>query len=580
MNPLHYLNVANQSEHAQTGTVSKIRIHLITNFTDGILKKIFLGYCLDQGVTPEIICTAYRQYSFALKDSTNPIYDLATVSFILFDVNAYRESEFYSSEYFYQVLDDIRHYAQQQRGPIVVSTFPVPYQNSHQLLFYEHSLYKKIIEYNKAIHQMANELSSVYVYDINKKLAQMGEMHSRDWRGLYAYDIPFTNDFFLSLVKEWYGYVTIFIGRGRKCLVVDLDNTLWGGVVGELGPTGIALGPEYPGIAFQNFQRNLLDLHDRGIILAINSKNNEADVAEVFEKNPYMILRKEHFACIKTNWENKAHNLLEISEELNIGTDSMVFLDDDLVNQELIRREFPEVMVLPFATEPEHYTELLFSSTAFPQLRITAEDLQKNELYAVEDRRQVFKKTVGNLDEYIRELGIEITMHYNDRLLIERSSQLTQKTNQFNLTTKRYSEKDIEHLMRSGVVIVGDVQDKFGVYGITTLAIFIPGLDKKTIVLDTFLMSCRVMGRGVENVFLAAILSELYKQGIRTMKAQFLPTAKNIPAKNFLKQFGCREDKTDVSSSLYVHQLVEKKEDSIFLIKESSPFPTIKFNNL
>jgi predicted enzyme involved in methoxymalonyl-ACP biosynthesis len=130
------------------------------------------------------------------------------------------------------------------------------------------------------------------------------------------------------------------------------------------------------------------------------------------------------------------------------------------------------------------------------------------------------------------------------------------------------------------VVIVGDVQDKFGVYGITTLAIFIPGLDKKTIVLDTFLMSCRVMGRGVENVFLAAILSELYKQGIRTMKAQFLPTAKNIPAKNFLKQFGCREDKTDVSSSLYVHQLVEKKEDSIFLIKESSPFPTIKFNNL
>ena len=363
-------------------------------------------------------------------------------------------------------------------------------------------------------------------------------------RWLHASDIPFSNVFMAALAEEWVAYARVLLGKSKKCIVLDLDNTLWGGVVGEVGPRGIALGPDYPGSAFVNFQQALLEFYDRGILLAIASRNNPADVAEVFEKNPYMVLKEKHFSAIRTDWKTKPEMIREIAEELNIGTDSMVFLDDDPVNREMVRGELPGVAVPDFSLPPEEYAPLLHSLNLFHQFSLTGEDLAKGRMYAEERQRKKVLLQAKSPDAYIAELDIRITVAVNDRDLIPRLSQLTLKTNQFNLTTRRYSEADILKFMESGALVIsGNVTDKFGDYGTVILAIVVPDRgDPRKTTLDTMLMSCRVMGRGVECSFMDYLLRELGRRSIISLEAEFISTVKNVPAKkDFLAEHGFGE---------------------------------------
>lgn len=376
------------------------------------------------------------------------------------------------------------------------------------------------------------------VWDTNALIHRFGENHARDFRGLYAYDIPFTNDFFMEVGREWAALVRAKAGRLKKCIILDLDNTLWGGIVGELGPKGIAVGPDYPGLAFQNFQHALLDYFDRGVILAINSRNNPADVAEVFEKNPHMILQEKHFASAQINWNDKASNISTIAADLNIGLESIVFLDDDPVNRDLVRTVHPSVSVPELPTEPELYVNFLHQLDYFHQFSITDEDREKGRMYAEERRRKETRSQYSDISEYIATLGIEIRISVNATAEIPRIAQLTQKTNQFNLTTKRYLEHDVQKLINDGALVVsGEVSDKFGKYGVTMLAIIIPG-ESMVANIDTFLMSCRVMGRGVEYAFMRSLAGLLSARSYTQATAEFRETKKNVPAKEFLPGAG------------------------------------------
>ena len=333
-------------------------------------------------------------------------------------------------------------------------------------------------------------------------------------------------------------YVKAFLGKSKKCIVLDLDNTLWGGVVGEDGLDGIKLGSTPPGNAFVEFQKRLLALHQRGIILAINSKNNFDDAMHVIKNHPSMILREDHFASIKINWIDKVSNLKEIATELNIGLDSMVFFDDDPINREFVKMNIPQVHTVDIDDDPAMYAQILMQLNEFDLLQITEDDSKRGSMYLEEKNRKNLMEST-TLDDFLKQLEIKTKIKKVDQFSLPRISQLSLKTNQFNLTTKRYQEEDILKFSQDEKILVygAEVKDKFGDNGITGVYI-IKKHNNEEWFIDTFLLSCRVIGRRIEDALMANILKQAKQEGVKRVKAQFIPTQKNHPASNFLPSYG------------------------------------------
>ncbi len=338
-------------------------------------------------------------------------------------------------------------------------------------------------------------------------------------------------------------YVYAVVGITKKCIVLDLDNTLWGGVVGEDGFDNIKLGDNPVGRAFVEFQKRLLALNQRGILLAVNSKNNFNDAIEVIQKHPSMILREDDFACVKINWDDKVSNLHKIAEELNIGLDSMVFFDDDRINQEYVRESLPEVLVVDLPRDSSQYAKILTEMKEFDAMRITEEDTKRSSMYLGQKKRKELEKKIGDFNEFLKQMNIEVEVKKADSFSIPRISQLTLKTNQFNLTTRRYQEEDVSKFSSSDDKIVECVQvsDKFGDNGITGTYIVEKKNDEEWII-DTFLLSCRIMGRGVEEIMINQIIENAKSSGIKRVKGEYIPTPKNKPAESFYEKLGFKKE--------------------------------------
>lgn len=324
----------------------------------------------------------------------------------------------------------------------------------------------------------------------------------------------------------------------RKCIVLDLDNTLWGGIVGEDGLKGIKLGPTSEGRPFWEFQKYLFSLFKQGIVLAINSKNNYDEVLTVFRKHPYMVLKEEHFAAMQINWNDKVSNLKTIANEINIGPDSLIFIDDDKLNREIIKNTFPEVSVVDMPDDPSLYLSTIMDINDICTLQITEEDKKKGKMYAEQRKRNDFKKVVVDLDEYLKALKIVLTIEKSNSFSTPRISQLTKKTNQFNMTTRRYEEEDIRKMAsdKNFLVYSAQVEDRFGDNGITGVVIIEKTKTRWRI--DTFLLSCRVLGRRIEDSLFALILSAAKNEKVSVIVGEFTATKKNIPAKDFFKNHG------------------------------------------
>lgn len=543
METLDYLKkAADQFKSLPDDFPARMCISIVTDFTDDILKNIFSGALLSEDIYPTVYKVPYRQYHFELKDPSSGLYAAnSEVTFMCFSMNPFKDSELrMSRDHFEGLLGDIERYAAATKGTVVVNSFVMSYRSAYGIMPERGPFFALVRDYNQRLGELASRVPNIVILDTNRIVHGLGELNVFDMRGLYAFDLPFTHAFMTALAEEWAAYTRALIGRIKKCIVVDLDNTLWGGVVGELGPTGIALGPDYPGNAFMNFQRALLDFYNRGIVLAIASKNNPEDVEEVFRSNPYMVLKERHFAAMRIGWGDKAENIMDMARELNIGAESMVFIDDDPLNRTMVRERLPGVSVPEFSLPPEEYARALYDLDLFTQLSLTEEDLQRGKMYADERQRKKTIASAKSIDEYVAELGIAIRVSKNEQPLIPRISQLTLKTNQFNLTTRRYTEHDIHDLIKRGALVFsGEVSDKFGDYGTVVVAIVVP--DRTTeyeAVLDTFLMSCRVMGRNVECAFMDYVAHELHARNIRKLHAEFIPTAKNKPTETFLSDHG------------------------------------------
>jgi FkbH-like protein len=332
----------------------------------------------------------------------------------------------------------------------------------------------------------------------------------------------------------------------KKCIILDLDNTLWGGIVGEDGIDGIALSLQAPGNSFIAFQQALLDYYNRGIILAINSRNNPEDAWNVIKNHPNMILKEHHFAAARINWNDKATNIRELATELNIGLDSMVFFDDDATNREMVKALVPEVAVPDLPVSPKEYTRFLNSLSYFDTEVITDEDKMRGNLYVTERLRKEQEKSFSSQSEFLSSLSLEMSLYENNDSCVPRLSQLTEKTNQFNTLKKPLSEKEVISYIQSDDYLVchASLQDTFGDHGVILFSLIKKNKDVWNI--KSLLMSCRVFGRGVEDVFLSYLIEKARNEGIIKITIESEETPKNVPAREFIeKHFINHERRTD-----------------------------------
>jgi FkbH-like protein len=346
-----------------------------------------------------------------------------------------------------------------------------------------------------------------------------------------------------SLAVELMRYAIAATGRTRKCLVVDLDNTLWGGVVGEDGPSGIMVGPGSPGgEAYEAFQHAVRSLRDRGIMLAVCSKNNPADVQEAFRVRTDMPLAWEDFACGEVSWDHKAAGVRRVAQRLNIGEDSLVFLDDNPAERVVVRGIASSVTVPELPTDPADYARFLYSQVFFDKLRVKSDDLTRVLDYGAHQRREQLRGEAETLGQYLAQLETEVEIREASTADLARVHELFNKTNQFNLTTRRYSIADVEAFISHPQYLLGVLvaRDRYGPMG--TVGVFLLEREEAAVRLDSFLMSCRALGRGIETAGMNCV-KELVGRRFSSSRllGRFVPTAKNAPAKDFLPEQGFRE---------------------------------------
>jgi len=392
---------------------------------------------------------------------------------------------------------------------------------------------------NAAIREALHAHAGAYWIDADACLGRVGEKAYYDLRYWHIGKAPYSLAAVREIADEIVKFVRALKGKNKKVLVLDCDNVLWGGTIGEDGLEGIRLGHSYPGSAYREFQQEVVNLDGRGIVLALCSKNNEADVWEVFERHPDMVLQRRHLAAAQINWEDKATNLRRIAAELNLGLDSLVFVDDSDFEANLIRQLLPEVEVLrvPSDTGVEHRS-LLASCGWFDTLTLSVEDRERGAAYQAEAERQRLRVASDDLETYYRSLEMVPEIRLADPLTIPRIAQLTQKTNQFNLTTRRYSDEEISRLAASSTadVIWLRLRDRFGDAGIVGVCIL--RYEDRQAIFDTLLLSCRVLGRGVEDAFMAHCLQRATSRGCDLAVGEYRPTQKNGQVSDFYQRRG------------------------------------------
>lgn len=390
---------------------------------------------------------------------------------------------------------------------------------------------------NAGLRRLVAGYRGVYVLDYDALVCRHGRLRWHDEQKWLTVRMPIAADFHREMVAEWLRFLLPLAGRVAKVLVTDLDNTLWGGVIGEDGLAGIKLGIEYQGAGFRALQQAMFDCYSRGMLLAVASKNNERDALEAIDGHEQMILRRTHFAALRINWNDKAQSLREIAAELNVGIDALAFVDDNPVERARIRQELPEVTVIDLPENPLEYARALRASPVFERLAVSAEDLERGRYYAEQSSRADLERSVGSVEDFYRSLGQEVEITQVAPDTVARVAQLTQKTNQFNVTTRRYTEQQILEMAAAGAqVFAVRVKDRFGDNGIVGVVIGRP--DGARYAIDSFLLSCRVIGRTVETAIVSALAAEARSLGAASIEGEFIPTRKNEPASRFFELHG------------------------------------------
>jgi FkbH-like protein len=379
---------------------------------------------------------------------------------------------------------------------------------------------------NRQLASSLREIDGSAIVDADHLFAKVGLERCYDERSARMAGAPFTQDALRVLADAYVRHVKAMDGPAVKCIVLDCDNTLWGGVIGEDGPAGIALGPIGPGRAFTALQEDLRDLRQRGLVLAICSKNESADVLDVLRNHPHSVLREDDFAAMRIDWEDKAANISAIADELNIGLEHIVFVDDSDIECEWVKQRLPDVHVIQWPMSSDEGTSLR-DLPLFDSLVVTEEDRARTEMYRSEAKRRAARTDDVSREGYLRSLEMEATVGLATSQQLPRLAQLTQRTNQFNLTTRRYDVAALEKLAidPNSRVVWLELQDRFGSNGIVGCGIL--RVASETASIDSLMLSCRVIGRDVETVLVNRLAIIAREMGATILMGEFIPSDRN-----------------------------------------------------
>lgn len=526
---------------------NKTHIYILSNFTFNMIGDYINENLKNYGLLNEIHYENFDQIDQALLNyKTNKTINLCDYVIIAYDLNMYLEKEFSifpNKKKITSILARIRLWIK------IVSKL----MNKKLIIFnFLDNKFNKIKITKDSLNlDIANHLNyhlnsiknnNIIIYDHNSLANYYGIKNIYSDQNNYLAKIPYSDEFQQEISKNLSSIIFSEFFPRKKCLVLDLDNTLWGGVLGENGLKGVDLNNSYKGIFFQKFQKYIKYLKNCGIILAICSKNNFSDVKEMFLNNDGMILKLDDFSSIKCNWDQKSKNIVEISKELNIGLNSMVFFDDSHLEREEVKAFCPEVHVLNNInnSRPEEYVDILNNQNLFHQNFITKEDRKKTKKYEILGMAQKEKQNFSDLNDFLRNLKMKAKIYKLSEHNFIRFIQMTNKVNQFNITTRRYNEAKLKKFKKNknNVSLIMNLKDKFGDHGLTALAMceLKTFNNRKVWFIENFLMSCRIIARTAEKTLLIELIKKLDKSKSDILVGKFIKTKKNDPCKNFFKE--------------------------------------------
>lgn len=546
MKNLKYTEILKLNKALEGNIQSKpYEIGILSNVTVNSLKEILEYLCRINRIEPKIEFgnfdnIAQDSASLKNKDLNIVIYDVLNIVDQVSEFFEDLEDEKYNSlisKLFTEI--DIIFENLRNTASVIFNSFSSLYYNYNNTKFSKIEIFVK--ELNTYIEQ--KKTSNVSIINIDKIFALVGFNQSIDYRFYHSSKAPYTFAFLKNYVSAIEPIILRNSGKLKKAIIFDCDNTLWKGVIGEDGMDGIDMSPTTNlGKFYHLVQRIAVFLSKRGVIIGICSKNNENDVLEVFRNHRDIFLKEEHIVIKKVNWDDKASNIREIASDLNIGLDSMIFVDDSNFEINLINEKVPEILTIQVPITLSDYPDILLRNVyTYFNLVLNSDDARKTEMYKQQFEREKNKISFSSIEDYLASLEIELTVVKNDKSYIPRIAQLTQKTNQFNLTTHRYTESQLEYFTSDNkhFVYAMFVKDKFGDNGLTGVCIVKEDENNsKNVILDSFLMSCRIIGRNIEFVFIGYIIKELANKGYKTLYSDYIQSSKNALVENFYDKVG------------------------------------------
>ena len=519
---------------------------ITSTFTISPQKKMFE---LAVGILPakqEIVLGSFDALEYDLLDQASAFHK-RTMSAVLvlwrlqdLAPNLVYSSSSMSTDKRQNVIDDtiqrihalVSGFTQQSNSPLFLATMPatIPYGRALIDLYMESGVEMARQTINLELLKIAsNNNSQVHIFDFANWAGSQGEKAFDIRMELFASQ-PLDSSSLTSFAGILNHHLTPLVRPAKKVLALDLDNTLWGGVLGEDGITNLNIGHEFPGNVYRQIQLLTLSLKNQGVLLVMLSKNNLNDVEEAFEALSDMPLSLDDFTVIKANWQEKFENIRDVAQELNLGLDSFVFMDDQPFEREQMSYHLPEITVLSVSNDPITMRDALMNSSYFASYRLSKEDIKRTSDYKIQSKRQNLEKQSASKTDFLLALNLEATICSVNAGSLGRVVQMCNKTNQFNVTTIRHSEADIQHTREQSrsILLTLSLRDRFSNQGIVGLIIALPDKNNaNNLILDSFLMSCRALGRGAEKVLWSAFIESATQNKFTSITARYIPTKKN-----------------------------------------------------
>ena len=571
------MSLFSRTLRARSGATD-VKIAYLANFTLDLLPRHVDVCFAREGLRPEHYLGGFEQYvQEVLGEDTGLLRFQPDVVFLALSLRRLRPGPWAAfaslspadrRELRDEVVSHIQTWADAalQRLPstLLIANFPVPPQPAFGIadLNAEYGETEFHLDLNLDLLRCFKGHPRVQVFDLDRLASRYGKDRLLDHKMYYLAKMEWSPGFLSCVAGELIRHTRAAQGRARKCLVLDLDNTLWGGVVGEDGPMGVRIGPGDPeGEAFLDLHHRLKALQAQGVLLAICSKNNPGDVQELFDTRSDLPLKLADFAATEISWEPKHEGLKRIAAALNIGTDSLVFVDDNPAEVSLVNQMLPEVRTVLLPPDPAELVATLDRLTDFERLAVLEEDSRKTAQYHENRQREELRNVVGDLNTYLASLRTELAITRAKRDDLPRIHQLFAKTNQFNLTTQRYTPAEVERFIASPIceLWVARGRDRFGHLG--TIGAVLLRRDGRIVYIDSFLMSCRAMGRGIETAIMNHVKHRLMDEpGHLELRGRYVPSAKNKPAETFYEDQGFRLlERREGGEKLYVLRRIDAR---------------------